>query len=105
MKRVLVAAAILLGAVAVAASHTTVVLIDLLSDRIMSHSTIGREITDALKNLESTEDLYLYILTARGDLYPIHPLPKPDIGVTPPAEPWTRSIAPLMQAAIKTCSA
>lgn len=84
-----------------AASHTTVVLIDLLNDRIMSDTTVSREITDALKNLESSEDLYLYILTARGDLYPIHPLPKPDTEVTPPAEPWTRSIAPLMQAAVK----
>ena len=84
-----------------AASHTTVVLIDLLSDRIMGDSTISREITDALKNLESSEDLYLYILTPRGDLYPIHPLPKPDTEVMPPAEPWTRLIAPLMQAAIK----
>jgi VWFA-related protein len=83
------------------ASHTTVALIDLLSDRIMGDSTIAREITDALKNLESSQDLYLYILTPRGDLYPIHSLPKPDTEVTPPAEPWTRSIAPLMQAAVK----
>jgi hypothetical protein len=40
-----------------------VVLIDLLSDRIMSDSMVGREITDSLKNLESSEGLYLYILT------------------------------------------
>jgi VWFA-related protein len=84
-----------------AASHTTVVLIDLLSNRIMGDATISREITEALKNLESSEDLYLYILTARGDLYPIHPLPKPDTDVTPATEPWTRLIAPLMQAAVK----
>jgi VWFA-related protein len=84
-----------------AASHTTVVLVDLLSDRILSDAVIGRELTDALKNLESSEDLYLYFLTSRGDLYPIHPLPKPDTVVTPAAEPWTRNIAPMLQAAIK----
>jgi VWFA-related protein len=84
-----------------AAPRATVGLIDLLSNRLMGDSTISREITDALKNLESSDDLYLYILTPRGDLYPIHPLPKPDTEVTPAAEPWTRLIAPLMQAAIK----
>jgi hypothetical protein len=77
-----------------ATSHATVVLIDLLNDRLMSDSTIGREITDALKNLESSEGLYLYFLTPRGDLYPVHPLPKFDTAMTPDAEPWTRNIAP-----------
>ena len=84
-----------------AAPHITVVLVDLLSDRIMSDSVVGRELTDALKNLESSEDLYVYFLTPRGNLYPVRPLPKPDTVVTPAAEPWTRNIGPLMQAAIK----
>ncbi len=84
-----------------ATSHATVVLIDLLNDRLMSDSTIGREITDALKNLESSEGLYLYFLTPRGDLYPIHPRPKPDTTVAPAAEPWTRALAPMVQTAIK----
>jgi VWFA-related protein len=84
-----------------AAWHATVVLIDLLTDPIMSDSIIGREVADSLQNLESSEGLYLYILTARGELYPIHPLPKPDTEVTPAAEPWTRNIAPMLQAALK----
>jgi VWFA-related protein len=85
-----------------AAWHATVVLIDLLTDRIMSDAVIGREVSDSLKNLESSEGLYLYILTPRGELYPIHPLPKPDTEVTPAAEPWTRNIAPMLQAALKS---
>jgi len=84
-----------------AESHVTVVLIDLLSDAILSDSIIGGQVADSLKNLESSDGLYLYILTPRGDLYPIHPLPKPDTSVTRGAEPWTRNIAPMVQAATK----
>ena len=84
-----------------AARHPTVILIDLLTDRILSDWVIGQEVADALKNTESSEDLYLYILTARGELYPIHPLPKPDTETMPAAEPWTRNIAPMLQGALR----
>jgi VWFA-related protein len=79
----------------------TVILIDLLSDRTMSAAIIDQDITRALKNLESSEGLYLYMLTSSGELYPVHPLPKPDSEVTPSVEPWTRNIAPMLQAALK----
>ena len=83
----------------------TVILIDLLNDRVMSGSIINEEISRSLKNFESSAGLYLYILTASGSLYPIHPLPKPGSEATPggepPQEPWTRNIAPLLQEALK----
>lgn len=81
--------------------HATVILIDLLSDRLLSDAVMGREVADSLKNLESSEGLYLYMLTTAGELYPIHPLPKLDTAETPAAEPWTRNITPLLQAALK----
>ena len=84
-----------------AAWHATVILIDLLTDRIMSDSVMGREVADYLKSVESSEGLYLYMLTARGELYPIHPLPKPDTELTPSAEPWTRNINSMVQTALK----
>jgi VWFA-related protein len=84
------------------ALRATVVLIDLLSDRMMSGSVIDQDVTRALKNLESSEGLYLYFLTSRGELYPVHPMPKPDTEVTPADEPWTRNIAPMLQASLKT---
>jgi VWFA-related protein len=83
-----------------AAWRVTVVLIDLLSERIVDESIIAQQVADSLKNLESSDDLYLYLLTARGDLYPIHPLPKPDTEATPAAEPWTRNIAPMLRTAL-----
>ena len=82
--------------------HTTVVLIDLLSDRLLTGAMISDELTRALKGVESSEGLYLYILTSSGELYPIHPLPKPDSEVTAAGEPWTRNIAAMLQAALKT---
>jgi VWFA-related protein len=84
-----------------AAGHPTVVLVDLLSDRMMSGSIIGREVVEALKNVESSADLYLYLLTDAGKLYPIHALPPLDSGAAAAATPWTEDIAPLLQAALK----
>jgi VWFA-related protein len=84
-----------------AAWHATVVLLDLLSERIVNDTIIGQQVADSLKNLESSEGLYLYFLTARGELYPIHPLPQSATVVTPAAEPWTRNISPMLQGALK----
>ncbi len=89
--------------------YPTVVLIDLLNDRLMSGSVIGDESTRYLKNLESSEGLYLYILTSKGEFYPVHPLPNPGTGLAPTseraaepaAEPWTRNIGPMLQGAVK----
>jgi VWFA-related protein len=82
--------------------HGAVILLDLLSDRLMTGSMMVEEITHALKNLESSDGLYVYILTSSGVLYPVHPLPKPDSEVKPEAEPWTRNISGVLQTAFKT---
>jgi VWFA-related protein len=84
-----------------APTHATVILIDLLNDRLMSGAIMGDESSRYLKGLESAEGLYLYILTAEGALYPVHPLPKPDTEITSTSEPWTRNIGPMLDAAIK----
>ena len=78
------------------------ILVDLLSDRMMSGSMISEDLNRALKNLESSEGLYLYFLTTGGELYPIHPLPKPGAELPAAGEPWTRNIGPMMQTALKT---
>jgi len=86
---------------AVASPHVTAMLVDVLNEPIISETIIGREVADSLKNLESSDGLYLYILTSRGDLHPIDPLPKPDTVVVPSTEPWTRDIVPILQPALK----
>ncbi len=82
-------------------AHVTVILIDLLSDRMLSGSIISEEVTRAFKNLESSENLYLYFLTSGGELYPVHPLPKPGTEVVAATEPWTRNLGPMLQGALK----
>ena len=62
---------------AVASPHVTVMLVDLLNEPLISETIIGREVADSLKNLDSSDGLYLYILTARGELHPINPYPSP----------------------------
>jgi VWFA-related protein len=79
----------------------TVILIDLLNEPFTNSSIVSGEVANALQHLESGDGLYLYILTPRGELYPIHPLPKTGIGAPPAAEPWTRDVGPALQAALK----
>jgi VWFA-related protein len=85
----------------VASPHVTVMLIDLLNEPLITETIIGRGVADSLKNLDSSDGLYLYILTPRGELHAMYPLPKPDTGVTPVTESWTRNIVPTLQAALK----
>jgi len=82
--------------------RATVILIDLLSDRMLSGAIISDQLLRAFKNLESAEGLYLYFLTSGGELFPIHPLPKPDSELPPAAStPWTQNLAPQLQNALK----
>ncbi len=86
---------------AVAGHPVTVILIDLLNQPVTNSSIVSGEVANALKHLESSDGLYLYMLTARGELYPIHPLPKSSTDGAPAADPWTRDTTPALQAALK----
>ena len=77
------------------------ILFDMLNDRVLGDAVTRKEIVDALQNLEFSGNLYLYILTPRGELFPVHPLPAPDTVLTPETEPWTRQIAPILDQALK----
>ena len=81
--------------------HATVILIDLMSDAYLSGGAMGKEIGDTLKRLETSDDVYLYFLTSRGDVYPVHALPEPGYVETAPAEPWTRNAPLILEAAVK----
>jgi VWFA-related protein len=77
------------------------ILFDMLNDRILGDAVVRTEIVDALKNLESADNLYLYLLSPRGELFPVHPLPRPDTDAPTDTEPWTRQIAPILDQALK----
>jgi VWFA-related protein len=84
------------------AHRPTVLLLDLLNNRTLSGTEIVETAVQAVRDLDSAEDLYLYLLSARGQLYPIHAVPRGEMDVERSTEPWTRNIAPMLQSAFKT---
>lgn len=77
------------------------ILFDMLNDRLLGDAAVRTEIVDSLKNMESGENIYLYLLTPKGELFPVHPIPRPDTELQPEAEPWTRQIGPILDQALK----
>jgi len=82
-------------------SQATVILIDLLSDRFLSGGIMGKEIGDTLQKLETSDDVYLYFLTSRGDVFPVRGLPEPGSEEVAAAEPWTRNAGSMVDLAVK----
>src|SRR5580704_13634116 len=73
--------------------HSTVILIDLLNERPDTWGDSWNELVRFLQPLETADDLYLYLITADGRLYPVHGFAE---GGTAPRQgaPWTRQIKP-----------
>jgi VWFA-related protein len=88
----------------ISASHATVILFDLLNERIGTRGQAWTQLIHYLEPLEKADDLYLYLLTVDGHLYPVRGFKE---GASPapegagPAAPWTRGIKPLMDAAMR----
>jgi len=80
----------------------TVVLLDLLNERILTGTGGGIEIGKALQRLEPSERLSLYMLTRHNDLYPVHTLQKAEDDVAESRLPWTRTAAQLLDAAMNS---
>lgn len=80
--------------------HSTVILFDLLnesqSDRLGVWHSLGR----SLQQLESSDSLYLYLLTLEGTLSPIHPTG----GKSGDDRTWTQQAEKLLDAAMKSAS-
>jgi VWFA-related protein len=76
--------------------HPTVILFDLLNERPEAWGDSWNELVHFLQPQETAEDLYLYLITADGRLYPVHGFSG---GGTGPS--WTRQIKPLMDAAMR----
>jgi VWFA-related protein len=80
---------------------TVVILLDMLNGRVLTDAADRDEIVDALKKTELGDNIYLYLLTPRGELFPVHPLPLPNTEIKPQAEPWTLQIASILDQAMK----
>ena len=53
----------------------TLILLDRWNERLMTSVSAWHDIDEALQRLESVDRVYIYFLTNRGDLFPVHPLP------------------------------
>jgi len=81
--------------------HTALILFDLLNERLDARGFAWHELIQALQPLESSDGLFLYLLTNTGRLYAVHGLPNPEKESDPPGEdPWTRQIKPLLDGAM-----
>jgi VWFA-related protein len=67
----------------------TLILFDRWNEKIMLAAEAWGDIGKALQSQESVERIYIYFLTAKGDLYPVHPLPPADSDLrgAPPVSP------------------
>jgi VWFA-related protein len=77
--------------------RATVILFDLLNESFGTRGVARAEIERYLQTLENAEDLYLYILTVQGRLYPVHGLPEDADDLSQAGQsPWTSRIRPIM---------
>jgi VWFA-related protein len=79
--------------------HATVILFDLLNERAGQRGQAWTQLLHYLEPLEKADDLYLYLLTVDGHLYPVRGFK--DARTPERAGAWTRGIKPLMDAAMR----
>lgn len=77
----------------------TVVLLDFMNERTMTDPITRNELVRALKDQETGEGLYLYILTNRNNFIPVHAL-NPEAKARA-EEHWTQQIEPLLDPVMK----
>jgi VWFA-related protein len=90
---------------AAAVPNATLILFDLLNDRLGLKGFAWNEIIKSLQSLEANDHLYLYLLSSDARFYPVHPLPDEDAA---PAKAddgsWTREIKPMLDDAMNKAS-
>ena len=82
--------------------RATLILFDLLNERMGTRGYTANQLVHYLGSLESADYLYLYCLTVDGRLFPVHGLPNPEEEAAPAGGvPWTRQIKPLLDGALR----
>ncbi len=79
----------------------TLILFDLLNGSFADREATVLTLVKALSNVESAGNVYLYLLTNNGTLFPVHALPERGGDVAAPDENWTGQTKALLEAAIQ----
>src|SRR5258706_895867 len=80
--------------------HYTVILFDLLNENQSDRQNVSRQVGRSLQQLESSDRLYLYMLTLEGNLSPNHPIG----GKSGDDSTWTQQIEKTIDKAMKTAN-
>jgi VWFA-related protein len=82
--------------------HATLVLFDLLNESFATRGGAQSYLIHGLQALESADDLFLYLLTINGQLYPVHPLPSAggEASGQGSGAPWTKDSKALIEQAV-----
>jgi VWFA-related protein len=78
-----------------------VILFDLLNSHMPGRALVKNEIVDSFRHTESSENLYVYLLTKHATLYPIHGIEDYEGPPTPENVPWIQLIGPLLDQALR----
>ncbi|MGD0868031.1 MAG: VWA domain-containing protein [Bryobacteraceae bacterium] len=84
------------------ARQPILILLDRWNERMMAMANAWQNISTALAHMESVEGVYIYLLTARGDLLPVHSLPEPDADLRLPNAPPPAQLVASLNDAIRT---
>jgi VWFA-related protein len=81
---------------------TALVLFDLLNSQLSQRDYLCDLIIHTLEPLERGDSVYFYLLTNRGELYPVRVLSLPQQSAVPPAgPPWTAQISAQLHQAMQ----
>jgi VWFA-related protein len=80
--------------------YATVILFDLMNESFGTRGVAANDIVHTLESLENAENLYLYILTIEGRLFPVRGLAAAEEG--PDQAHWTKQIKPRLDTALRT---
>ena len=85
--------------------HATVILFDLLNMRFEDRGYVLNQLTHSLQQFESAASLYLYLLTANNQLYPVHGLPGNEREAPANDAAWTSQIQSRLSEAMRNTMA
>jgi VWFA-related protein len=80
--------------------HATLILFDLLNDRMAAKGYAWSEINRTLPTLENGDYVYLYLLGVDGAFYPVHPLPDAESARQPDDGSWMKDVKTQLDAAM-----